>query len=298
MKYFAMKRLIAFAIVMVHIASVMNGQSFVEPERRWNVQVDFFMAKSMELFSISGDTTFNGSTYSKIWISYDSMQTTTYAGALRESNGQVYYAAPGNPERLLYDFTLELGDTVRITNYFCTNQDFSVAVTAVDSVIFQGTQLRRWHMTVVDSFLTGGELTDKWIEGIGSLYGPLYSMYNYCIVCPTWDLLCCYHHDSLIFMNPAANTCYQVTNGIDEPERASPVKVFPNPAVDHFRIQPTEGQIVYFIEIFNLQGQRVFSKWFSGETDADVSNLRRGVYLIRISDDNGRLVQNERILLQ
>lgn len=293
-----MKRLVAFAAVMLQIAGVIHGQSFVEPERRWNVQVDFFMAKSMELFSISGDTTFNGSTYSKIWVSYDSMQTTAYAGALRESNGRVYYAAPGYSEGLLYDFTIEVGDTVQITNYFCWGQDFSVTVTALDSVIYQGAAHRRWHLEVVDPNSFGLEITDQWIEGAGSICGPLYSMYNYCIVCPTWDLLCCYNHDSLIFMNPAANTCYQVTNSIDEPELAAPVKLFPNPAVDYFRIQPVEGQIVYFIEIFNLQGQRVFGKWFAGEAEVRVSEFKRGVYLIRIKDDNGRLIHAEKMVLQ
>jgi len=61
--------------------------------------------------------------------------------------------------------------------------------------------------------------------------------------------------------------------------------LYPNPVRDFLTV-PYAGAEAR-VEIFNLQGNRLFSKLFSG-TELNVSFLNAGIYIVSVSDETGR----------
>lgn len=71
--------------------------------------------------------------------------------------------------------------------------------------------------------------------------------------------------------------------GLDDIEGRGKLKLYPNPAQNTVRFEaPDKNQSVEQIEIFDLHGRRVKSQKLNGlHTAIDVSNLHRGVYLVK-----------------
>lgn len=216
-----MKNLLTTAVIIFFFASICPAQGFVNDHNQWNVRHTYFGGYSTEIFIIGGDTVINNENYQAIWCSFDSLVSRIYFGALRENEDRVYYVPPGSTEGLLYDFTLSVGDTAYIRNFFCGDTDVPVVVSAVDTVVYYDIPRKRLHIGVE------GYVSDIWVEGIGSLSGPLYSVFEYCIICPFWELLCFHQQDTLLYLMPYATTCYETSVGIEEPEAAGSFRVSP-----------------------------------------------------------------------
>ncbi|GAK89539.1 hypothetical protein JCM19297_1367 [Nonlabens ulvanivorans] len=74
------------------------------------------------------------------------------------------------------------------------------------------------------------------------------------------------------------------TASINEVEQLS-ISLYPNPAIDMITVA-VENNAFAKAEIYNLQGQRVA---ISKETTIQVSELRTGMYILRITTDNGSI---------
>ena len=75
---------------------------------------------------------------------------------------------------------------------------------------------------------------------------------------------------------------YSSTDGLDEPTE-NPLTVWPNPAKDFVRIEGTEAVEV---QVYNAVGQMV--KTIQGSNEINVSSLAEGVYMLRITDADGK----------
>lgn len=165
------KHLLLFAMGLLMSASVV-AQGFVSTDKQWNVLLTAFPNYvSTEIFKIQGDSVVDGTTYSKIWVSMDSLVSWQFMGLLREADNIVYYMQPNFTEGVLYNFKLQVGETAMVRNFFCYEYDIPVTVIALDTVEYFGVERRQW-------LLQSEEFYDTWVEGIGSLSGPLYTMYN------------------------------------------------------------------------------------------------------------------------
>ena len=76
---------------------------------------------------------------------------------------------------------------------------------------------------------------------------------------------------------------------VDENE-ASPIQisVYPNPAKDYVKIEGAEAAEV---QVYNAVGQMV--KTIQGSNEINVSGLAEGVYLLRITDVDGKVYTNK-----
>ena len=75
------------------------------------------------------------------------------------------------------------------------------------------------------------------------------------------------------------------------------VSVYPNPADDYFKLNVDKKYSEYFLEIFNMKGQRIYSikKENTGNNKFNVKSLKNGLYIINVSTGDERLSQRIQI---
>ncbi|MGD0710443.1 MAG: T9SS type A sorting domain-containing protein [Bacteroidales bacterium] len=226
------------------------------------------------------DTVINTFHYFTVFKTYDStLINWTNNGYIREdSNEKIYYKAIATqPEALLYDFNHGINDTINIFSV-------KVKVDSIDSINISGKPRKRFYL----SRIPYGPL-DIWIEGIGSLLGVLNPQFLSGIVDSRGHALLCFtENDTLKYVNPEFNSCYQLIDNVFELEKDNiNFVIFPNPANNYFVIQSLQQAT---IEILNIQGQTILQQQIQpasqqggqGKTNIDISGLAKGVYILRM----------------
>lgn len=148
-------------------------------------------------------------TYLKVFESEDSLQENWgWVGFIREDtvNNLVYFANGFDDVGLIYDFNLEVGDSVFINNYY---MDFTSVLVCEsnDSVILNGSFKNRYRFSAV--YPDRNDIIEVWIEGVGSMFGVLNSgLGGTLITGGTRKLLCCSQNDTVIYMNSVYGECY------------------------------------------------------------------------------------------
>lgn len=234
---------------------------------------------------IVGDTTIGPYTYKKIihhgfWHEqpiFGNMQPCTpdytfsypYAFIRQDSLKMYIY---DNADLLLYDFDLEIGETLPLTyNNFADN-------ITVESINFLqvGTETRRVFQL---SSNTGG--ISELIEGIGHNYGLIGTMqpfefYENGLVCFTLA-------DTSYYPNFGAPCDLDVN--IDELSNFSSVSVFPNPVTEIVSIQSENSSTIQSVFISTLLGERKsidFRISDENTIELNLNNQPSGIYIIEI----------------
>lgn len=110
---------------------------------------------------------------------------------------------------LLYDFSLELGDTVLVDNHYWYYGTAPMICDSIDFVSISGEQKKRIFLYRLDYPYYPAE---TWIEGIGSTIGLLHSGANSIPSAGgSIDLLCCSQNSNQLWMNPNFPNCYYNT---------------------------------------------------------------------------------------
>ena len=114
---------------------------------------------------LKGDTVIAGKAWKKLYYTETLGSVPVYAKALREESGRVYELQRGGRERLLLDFTLEIGDRY-VPDDGC---DKYLEVIAVDTLLSAGIARRR---LVLQQYVNNVETNlTTWTEGVGSECG-------------------------------------------------------------------------------------------------------------------------------
>ena len=194
---------------------------------------------------------------------------------LREetASGRLYRYCPlfDEEEVLLCDMTLTVGDTFEYTDEWETRQ------AVVESVSFEnGRKVIRFALPVYP-WHDHDALTFR--EGIFPNNYPIGFMdYYYC----ENNLLCEYKDGEQVFENTEYNTCYIDETSVQEQDFQQ-ITLYPNPAKETVLI---EGAKASDVQVYNALGQLV--KTVRGTNEIDLSGLVDGVYLVRITDVDGR----------
>jgi len=84
-----------------------------------------------------------------------------------------------------------------------------------------------------------------------------------------------------------------VTTVVDNLDAASfdfnQIKIFPNPVNDQLNIELPNNLNLNSMELLNIQGKRV--KTFENQSELDVSDVQKGVYILRLETDQGTFNQ-------
>jgi len=256
------------------------------------------LVKSTGYHFFDGDTVFNEKTYKKVFKYWDEQHIERFfTGLIREENKKTYfiYPHPNNTiETLLYDFSLETGDTlfqVRAIIYENPFDSLDIGyfldtayylVEKCDTIIFNGEPRKRMMLAIDYSYV------DTVIETIGSLSGLLSPL---CYDCTGFRELLCYTlNGELLYKNPKYSECYYNNLSTLPTIEQSIFSIFPNPAT-HTLFITSENEKISKIDIFDITGRNVYNKRFenySSKYEITVSGLLTGLYFIQIKTEKGQ----------
>jgi len=185
---------------------------------------------------------------------------------------------------LLFDFTLQTGDTltVRLRDIYSADCD-SLGRLLVDSI---GTMLiggvnKRWiSVTPLPGEVVG--IHGKIVDGVGPVEDYFFPQYIGCIADAAYGgpFRCLSQGDSLIYKAPGSYPCDYI-NAVEE--HFFPISVFPNPVDDHVQINVPAG-IESHVTITDSNGRIAFSCSSNESTILlYVGNLKSGLYFITVN---------------
>jgi hypothetical protein len=284
-----MKRFIIFSII------------FLLGAKAWT-QTEFFLPDTNSYFSVStykywfhGDTLIDGMTYKKVFQQeYEptaDIRNAQYFASVREDtlNERIYCIQKDDGiERLLYDFSLEPGDTISVYSFwpFFNAEKRWVEVINVDSVKINDQYRKRI------SLLSEFNNEDIWIEGIGSTFGLFFSFPFAWADVGLPELLCLTINDTTYDLNPYQDGCYlEIWVSIDEVNKAA-FKIYPTKVKDKLIIERSnqdDRELLYFI--VDVQGTTIqYGRLDS--SSIDVSFLQEGKYFLVIQNKGKTLPCN------
>ena len=164
-----------------------------------------------EYLFFDGEIIIEDKSYKQVYSCTDKLhQNIMYQGLMREENQKVYFSPVAQEkEYLLYDFSLEEGESINYEFYMLTlglpAPPRPIYVKYVDFIEMNGEMKKRIHLTETPN---SDWIADIWVEDIGSINGILYPCYNLFIYGIFRNLLCYFQDDELIYKNPEYSNCY------------------------------------------------------------------------------------------
>ena len=234
-------------------------------------------------YLLSGDTVINSISYKKLYYSSEEIplnwefycllkEDSTYKVWLRFENEDQDY--------LMYDFSVNLGDTVIVGQY----DPVDLIVDSVTTITINETVHKKYWFTCINN----PYYHEYWIEGIGSNQGIVWSG-SAMIVGGFYRLLCLSKNEVLYFMNPEYNTCYLNTVGINDLSQIS-FEIYPNPTKGTINLKYSKELEIKSITINDLFGQLV-EEFEPNQQTIDITALSKGIYLLKILVNQGQYVK-------
>jgi|SRR5688572_16880957 len=234
-------------------------------------------------YYLQGDTTANGYVYHKIYQSgitheycafsstvnnWDT-QNSLYVGAYRQDLSAKKVFLMGTPDILLYDFSLNVGDTVPRGFEFW---DSCAEITSIDSILIGNSYRKRFNLSPFPYSI---------IEGIGSTSGLLEPL----CVFEYEGTLICFSQDGQTLFPDTTTACENVTH-VNEIQNKSSVTVFPNPFSNELNF--TTGNYEHSeIILCDIASRRILHQIFTNSISLNTEQLARGLYLYEVRDKNG-----------
>jgi len=294
-----MKTKIVFSLLF--LPTLLWGQitnHFDHLDSKWNVAYTFpqanqqnpnFAATETTVYGYQGDSLIDNQLWFKMYSTNDSgfKSNLVYRGLTRTENNRVLYLDILNQIDTLYDFNLKLGDSF----LFNLNGKFpeKIPITVVDSIQINGEFYKRIKFAEPRMMNAFDVLDEVWIEGIGSIHGPLFpnSPRKFSEEMPDSMLLICSTSNNQHFWeNPSYTSCYvNIVLDLDNQE-AIDFKIYPNPFSDKIIVENNKNENLE-ISILNGLGQVLLKmKIISGKKTIDLSKLNQGIYIININSNN------------
>jgi hypothetical protein len=168
-------------------------------------------------------------------------------GFIREDSAKKIYflkAYPGSIERTIFDFGVNIGDSVKIVMSDFDTSSYVLTISDIESIPYAGRDRKRYHV----SWPGGGNLVDYWLEGVGSLKGGPFPE-NCFIVGAAYKL---------IGFDEKGLNCSDTSNAAETSLNETPVlEIGPNPFSGAIRIDIRQKSRPFTVNIYTVKGQRV-----------------------------------------
>jgi hypothetical protein len=243
------------------------------------------------------DVVIGGFTYKRFndpFPDYDSNWGEILTVDLREdvTERKVYKIVEG-AEMVLYDFSLEMDDTIFQYGY-------TFAVTAIEDIPVNGGMRKKMTLHSIELYF-GYSLVQVWIEGVGSVAHPFYPGRNMLNVTSSSGGLiisttCSFQNGLHIYGN--ANCPAMQLNTIDQELLTNQIVISPNPFATEltissdidfqnatFKLYNSQGRLVR--EINHLHGQKI---------TINRENLSSGLYFAQLLENN-QLIKTSKMMV-
>lgn len=206
--------LTAIILLIASLASGQNQYQIVDTTKTWNTVWGGYWAFMIahcggtRTNKFGDEEIIDNKTYRMVLEATDSLHTNwDPTGYIREDTltSQVFFRK-WDGEGLIYDFSLQVSDSVTIDNYYAGFEDVTLICGNIDSVNINGQLKKRIYLY---RYYPSEYPADIWIEGIGSTGGLLYSGLGGAGAAGGFNrLLCCSQNDTLLYIDSAFNRCY------------------------------------------------------------------------------------------
>jgi hypothetical protein len=254
---------------------------------QWRVEENSFQGTGYYWWMTGKDTVIQGNPYLQGLDSATALPKFLYED-VAQRRVWIASAFDAYQVRLLYDFSLAVGDTTSLTFLGFPARDFVVA--SIGMVNTTAGFMPQWVLTAID----GGNPNEvRWAEGIGNDKHPFYLDYT-AVSDPSYHLTCNYQQRVKLY-DDGFGTCQSASPplGTGQPALSWPGLRF-DPLTRDLGLDPDFARQVVELEIFALDGRR---HWRSVKPQANMSlpELPAGVYGLRAHMRDGR-VQGTRLL--
>ncbi len=282
MKNQLFKQTLTIALLIFFFSSAYSQkyQKMLGDSNSWSVYNSSYTWNYFEYhyYRTKGDTIIKSINYKNLFFDgYGS-------GFLREDTlaKKIYYLKDtGAAEMLLYDFTLQVGDTFKFVND--ANFFVHLTVTKIDSSTGR-------RVFIMKSNWNGhfGSFPDSsvWIEGVGS---NLSLLLNNLFYDPDMNIvLTCAFKDTVQTYSDASYPCYSTTVGVEHGIRPNPnITLSPNPSYGNYSLNISEnftGEVL----IYDMLGKVKYQANILDKNKLYINlNASAGIYFLKVNSADG-----------
>jgi hypothetical protein len=261
---------------------------FPDSSAVWNFHTTLAMCtlgggvESYYSITISGDTLINSQVYHKLFTPFvQSIVTGTcspyvfsgYDGAVRQdtANRKVFYVPPSDStEQLLYDFSMQVGDTVK--GYIESIILPLDTVQSIDSVLVGNNYRKRWLINSCYNIML--------IEGIGSTFGLIEPSPGCILDVPYYELICFKQNGMTLYPDTNAN-CEVITDVKNINPETYLTTITPNPFSDKLTINNNNNDLSEII-LYDMVSRKLLQQKFTNAVTLNTSQLAKGIYLYEV----------------
>ncbi|MBC7864997.1 MAG: T9SS type A sorting domain-containing protein [Bacteroidia bacterium] len=232
------------------------------------------------MYYVMGDSIVNSTTYKKIYRRGNYYETGTCSNSfsydiihslLRQDSLEIWKYDPTG-DMLLFDFDLQIGDSVPVTSATADNGGLPYIVSAIDTFLV-GTSYRK-------KFDCGNGMI--LLEGIGHQRG-LIDDWNFHM---DWngDLVCFSLTDTVYY--PSLNAPCDLTLNSNSIIKSEGIKFYPNPASEKLTVDLNSAEEIISIEAFDVLGKKFFLPFeIQNNTHylVELKKLATGVYFLKLN---------------
>ncbi|MFC1730058.1 T9SS type A sorting domain-containing protein [candidate division KSB1 bacterium] len=216
--------------------------------------------------------------------------TNFFSGAIREDSKKVYYQI-NTQDTLLYDFTLNVGDTLKTYNTYNKNIFDSVfTIDSIDSVLLKDNRYhKRFH-------IAGWFPFTYIIEGIGSTTGLLDPLVQF--EC-NYELGC-FAEDTAVVYPDNVTICDLIIPGMDEIDtEMEQIVIYPNPVTDVSVMTINEAFKYRELIFYDNLGRKIKTIKIKDQSKIQIrsSSLDKGAYYYQLHDNNKKIITGKFLVL-
>lgn len=284
----------AYSIILVFFISIqVNSQTYCKfptSNALWNYKIVgsvFNPGDRHFIDSLGQPITIDNKKYIELYQG-EKNRDVEIVGALREDTilKRIYFH-DFYKEIKLYDFSLEVNDTI---NYNTNHGNYHKTVDSIDSIQVSGQYRKRMFL-----HNDGPELSDIWIEGIGSVYryGLLYPVQPYIVMDATNPYFGCFKDKNTMYFeesNCNLKDCCPCDSWLVNIQEISNINtninIYPNPADEYLTVEFTNDITPdTFIEIYSSKGMIIKKvKAINKINTLNIRDISQGVYFLKVGN--------------
>ena len=272
--------------------------SIIDTVKVWYTHIYIYCCEQVdtEVIGISQDTIIDDTTYNKILRATggNTIPFLKYGFIREDSLHRIYYKTTvSSPERLIYDFSIQEGDSTKVFGLMDWEKDDFISCNYIcDSIRnkgYFGNQRKVYYLST-----SPGHNYEHWIEGLGSSSGLLHN-YDGQVGDDAFYLSCVYSRDSLLYKKYA--TCVRIALDVNTITANNPL-IFPNPVGTNQYLQIRHTKPGCILEVYNARGTLVHKQILDSSEIVTRFNVDRGIYLYRIIENRKGSVYSGKLIFE